>query len=84
MVGTVGVYDWRLESSKKWDGLLQLFFPIREEGPVGAVATSRGVLEHLHEHVLADGQIVSDRVLFIGGKSEGGKKEKTGREEGRI
>ncbi len=79
MVRAVGIYNWRLQCGKERDSFFQFFLAIREEGPIRAVATPRGVLENFHEHVFADGEIVTDRILC----KDGGEGDEEGREGGR-
>ncbi len=65
VVDAVLVNDRRKQGGKKRDGTFQFLLAVGEKGPVGAIASARWVLVDLHEHVLANGEIVADGVLCV-------------------
>ena len=52
-VGTVFIDDGREEGSEERVSLFEFFFAVREQGPVGTVATARREMVDFDEHVLA-------------------------------
>ena len=75
-VDAVRVYDWGEECREEGACLRQLFLSVRQEAPVGTVATARRVLVDLGEHVLADGEIVADGILCGERQREKRKRER--------
>ncbi len=65
VVDAVLVNDRRKQGGEKRDGTFQFLLAVGEKGPVGAIASARWVLVDLHEHVLANGEIVTDGVLCV-------------------
>ena len=63
-VDTLGINDRRAKCREQRNRSLEFFFTIRKKGPVGAVTSTRWVLVDLHEHVLANREIVTNGILY--------------------